>query len=256
MADGNQPNRARATALQAYDLKLTTAPTDGATRNPSLGFQVRKNNPQIVVRTQVPNDKEFGKITAQMTAPDLHALAALIERVANGPAGKKEVMKNLARRFINGKRSDPMPDTLIHVGKDEKGVVWIAVQSWDKSRPLIRFPFGPTEMTQLLHEDGTNWGLDEVSQVYATGWVTIIRSIVSHVVVNEYVEPPPRDNGQGGGGYNNGGNRGGGGGWGGNNQGGGGGGGWNNNGGGGNSGGGGGSGGDWGGGGGMDKFPM
>lgn len=249
MADGNQNmNRARATALQEYRLRLTTTPVNGAPRAPTLGLNVRKNNPQIVVRTNVPNDPDYGKIAADLDTTTFFVVAELIKRVADGPNNKKEVVKSLARRFVNGKRSDPMPDTFIHVGKDESGLVWIAVQSWNKDRPLVRFPFAPPELQMLMHEDGNPWTPQELSVVYAHAWSKVMTEIAPHVIISEYTEPPPRDNNSGGGGggnWNN--NRGGGGGgnWNNNSGGGGGGGGnWNNNSGGGNSGGGGGWGGD------------
>lgn len=213
MAD--QPNQRKKNALNEYNLRLTGDPINGARRGPTLGFAVVKNNPVIEVRTNVDGDKDYGRIQAKIDTPTLFAIAEAIATVHTKENDTKAIFAVMAHRFIGGQRSkDPMLDSKVMVGKDKDGVCFIAVLSWDKERPVIKFPFRPAVLHSVTHGDGTPWTPAEVSVVYSKAWAKIVDSIVGMVTVNEYVEPPPRDGGQGGGGgggYQRGGGNGGGG---------------------------------------------
>lgn len=222
MSDGNQNRQPRKpNALSEYKLRLVGDPVNGAKRAPTLGFSVNKNQPQIDVRTNVEGDKDYGRISAKLDSPTFFAILALVEQMADPstPPGTKQMVKNKATRFLNGRRSDPMLDTTVIVGRDNEGVVFIGVTSWEKERPIIKFPFRPSIMHELVDASGTPVPLSKVSELYARGWCQNMYNLVPHVLYAEYVEPPPRDGAGGGGGGRpqGGGNRGGyGGGYGGN----------------------------------------
>lgn len=225
MADQNNQARKK-NALSEYNLRLVADPINGNRRGPTLGFAVTKNNPVIEVRTNVDGDKDYGRIQAKIDTPTLFAIAQAMEEVASKENDTKAIWSVSAHRFIGGQRSkDPMLDSKVMVGKDKDGVCFIAILSWDKERPVIKFPFKPAVLHTVAHGDGTPWSLAEITAVYSKAWANIVFQIVSIVVTAEYVEPPPRDGGQGGGNGGGGGyQRGGGGGGGGYNRGGGGGG--------------------------------
>lgn len=253
MSDGNRPNNApKPNALSEFRLRLKGEKVSPDSKPPTLGFSVKKNNPQIDVRTGVNNDKDYGRISAKLDTFTFYAILNMLRTMGSKPNGWKTAIKIHAHRFINGKRSDPMLDTSFHIGRDDNGVCYMGVTSWEKDRPVIRFQILPDGAHHFVHGDGRPWEASELSVLMATAYADSLQGLIANALWHEYQEPPPRDGQGGGGGY--GGNRGGGGGgnnWGGNRGGGGGGGYGGGNQGGGNSGGGGGN--SYGGG---DDFPM
>lgn len=255
MADGNQQQvQLPSTVLNEFRTRLMGQKVNADAKRPSLSFGVKKDGiPNINVRTGVQNDKDYGRISAPLPLFDFYAFLHMLEDIAKGPNGDKRQIKINATRFINGKRSEPMPQAFLHFGKGDDGVVWIGVTSWEKDRPVIKFPIIPDDMLRYHKGDGSPLEPGEMSVYMAFGYIGALRQLMAVVANSAYIPPPPRD-GQGGGqgGYG-GGNRGGGGG---NNWGGGGG----NRGGGGGYGGGNSGGGGYGGGGGGgfsgDDIPM
>ena len=201
MAGPNNPTPRKPNALSEYKLRIVGDPVNGAKRPPTLGFSVNKNQPQIDVRTNVEGDKDYGRISAKLDTPTLFLLLADLEQVAAGPADVKKTLAASNFRFINGKRSDaPMLDSKVVYGKDKEGVVFIGVMSWEQGRPIIKFPFRPTNLYSLSNSDGSAASPADVSVAMCRGWVKIITQIVGQILVDEYVEPPPRDDSRGGGG--------------------------------------------------------
>lgn len=214
MADGNQ-NRQNApappTLLSEFRLRLLGDPLPNAKRPPTLGFKIAKNGVQIEVRTNIENDKDYGRILAKPSISDFFSILSLLEKVATGPAGEKYTIGLKASRFISGQPSkEPMLDTKVVVGKDNDGVIFMGVLSWEKERPVIKFPFRPfndnRNETTWTKGDGTALSPAEISSLYYAGWLRVLESVVPTLLINGYTPPPPRDNaGGGGGGYGGGG---------------------------------------------------
>ncbi len=208
MADGNsQPQPS--SVLNEFRTRLSGQKVNAEAKRPTLSFSVRKDGlPQINVRTGVPNDKDYGRITAKLPLFEFYAILAMIEGAVKAPNGYKDQVRISAVKFIQGKRSDPMPESFIHIGKDDNGVVWIGVTSWEKERPVIKFPFVPDDLIRFHHGDGTPYSAAEASMLMARSYVDALRSLMAIKADQVFVPPPPREN-IGGGGYG-GGNRGGG----------------------------------------------
>lgn len=228
MADNFQNRQAaprKPNALNEYKLRLSADPAPGSNRRPTLGISVHKNQPQIDVRTNVEGDIEYGRISAKLDGFTFTTFLAKLEEIIRPetPADTKFIIKCFAGKFIQGQRSEPKLDTQVVIGKDRENMLYIAVTSWQKERPIIKFIFKPHEekgVPLFQFYDGTGNPLSpaEVSRLYASGYLKLLETLVPNVLCSEYVEPPPppqRDNNGGGnngggGGYNN--NRGGGGG--------------------------------------------
>jgi uncharacterized membrane protein YgcG len=201
MADFNQANARKKTGLSEYNLRLVADPINGARRGPNMGFVVVKNNPHIEVRTNIENDKDYGRIIAKLDSPTFYAIIEAINEAPTWPNDKKVMWSINAHRFVNRQRSkDPMLDAKVLVGKDKEGVVYMSVLSWDKERPLIKFPFRPAALHSVAHGDGTPLTAAEISVLYCRSWVRMLNNLVAHLLITEYVEPPPPQQQQGGGG--------------------------------------------------------
>ena len=239
MADGNQNRQPRKkNAYDEFKLRLIGDPVNGSRKKPTLAVSVRKNQPTIEVRTGVEGDKDYGRIMAKLDSPTFFAIPPAIDQLclATTPNDTKFVVKNMGVKFSQGGQRDVKLDTQLILGKDRDGILFIAVTSWEKDRPIIKFSFRPSEMHDWYDGAGNKLSPAQVSVLYAQSWATIFSNLTPHVLYAEYEEPPPRDDNRqgGGGGYGNRGG-GGGGGYGGGNRGGGGGGNWGGGGGGGNA---------------------
>lgn len=203
-------------ALDEYKLRLSGKPQQGATKPPSLAFSVVKNMPHIDVYTNVPNDKDNGRIKANMDAPTFFALLQLLDQAINSEGPVKFKIENKNFVWPKGERSkEPVTISTTVVGKGSDGRVFISVVAYDKSRPIIPFYFGPSSYHNIIDGEGNPMAEGEVSKAYARGYLRLLYNLVPSVLTAEYVEPEPRQqNGGGNGGGNyRGGNGGGGGGY-------------------------------------------
>lgn len=220
MADGGGAPVFQFNSFDDYKRRLLgqKVGTDPNNKRPNLTFKVRNNLPLIDVKTGVSNDDDHGRISAKFpTIDDFEAALFVLEEIIQGPNNTKEAIQIKAKKFVQGKMSDPMPDATVLMGKDENGVVWIGVTSWKKERPVVRFPFVPDDLMQYKHGDGRPWEAGELSVVIAKGMLRRVRAMLPFAYFHEYTQPKPRDNGNGqsGGGnrnYGGGGGHGGGGG--------------------------------------------
>ena len=260
MSDNNRnPNQKPPTVLSEFALRLTGEPlNNGGKRPPSLQVNVKrdgKSGPWVVLfetRTNVENDKDFGKISFMLDIPTWTMVIGLIQQHADAAAAGKEAdfskIEIANRRYMrnqNAMSKEPMLDGAIVIGHTSSGQIYIGVKSWDNDRPNCKFILRPVvdfrRTVKLYKKDGSEWTEGPLSQLYAHAWAKGMMQLVSHMYITEFTPAPPREQqGGGGGGYGGGGGGGGNrGGYGGNQGGGGGGygGGGNNGGGGGNAGG-------------------
>ena len=217
--------------LQEFSLHLLGAPVNGSQKQPKLSFGRYKNRPTITVKTNSPTDQvDKGAIRFEPRIPDFYALMQAIRFLIATPGERKIPITLKSRKFMNGQMSqDKMLSAICLVGRDANNVIYIAIRSWNKDRPVIKFPFLPTNDNY----SEANWGDEQgaplensqVSEYYAGGWVAYMEATMSYLLASGYVEPPKKDDngggnrgggrggygGGGGGNYNRGGNSGGGG---------------------------------------------
>lgn len=192
-------------ALSNSKIRITA--TNSIGKAASMQFKLKKNNPQIQVYTNDPNDTEnYGRIDAALDSPTFNAYIVLLRRAAQESDFKKVPIQNFGYTFPNGRRSDQtqLLSTLM-VGRDEDGSVWTAVTA--KNRPMIKFYFLPSDYHRIMDSTGEQMARGPLTQIYALAFADLIQSIMNNLQVIEYEEPPQKQNGNGGGG--GGGNRGG-----------------------------------------------
>lgn len=231
MAGNFTPTPRVKNALDNRKLNLSAPVPNVQGKYASLIWGLYSNNPRITVYTNDPNDNNapgYGKISANLDLPVFYAFLHMLNMAIEAPGEYKNKVENKNYIFPGGKRSDtPVVVSELHVGKDKDGVLWISVtDAMKKERPRIKFKFTPGDFHQFQHGDGRPYTEGEASVLFAKGYVNLLNSMMAHLAVVNYVEPPQKD--QGGGGQRQGGGGGGGGGN------------WNNRGGGGGSSGGGG----------------
>lgn len=194
-------------------------------QQPSLRVRIKDNQPRFIVYTNVEGDKDNGKIEAALDAPTFAAIMVAIEQMADNPDA--EPMMFECKNFIypGGKRSEkPVVTCHVVLARDRNtGSLSICLKPYDKSRPLVVFPFAPTEWHNVCDRSGNILGNAEITRLYAKGWARMHMDLVMQLLVKEHIsadelkarrEANARARGNGGGyGGNRGGNNGGGGGY-------------------------------------------
>lgn len=212
MADNKfRPPPREKNVLDNPKLKLYAPNSKG--QSAKLGWELFKNNPRIVVRTNDPEDTvEYGKITAAMDLVTFFALMQLITQAANAKGEFREKIDNKNFTWGGGQRSEkPVVVNSTIVSRDAEGVISLTVSA--PRRPVIKFQFDSSDYHNFVKSDGTPLERGEASQRVALGYVNMLEMLMAHLAVVNYVEPEQKQpGGGGGGGFQRGGQGGGGGG--------------------------------------------
>lgn len=194
-------------------LTLTAKPQGG--RPPQLKVDTYNQNPQFDVWTGSPADPVKGPIKANMDAPTFFQCLIALKNAAmnNGPI--EYVCENKHTKKDGQQNNQPVTVSYTKIGKDDKGGVYITVESVDERRPRIRFYFGYNR----FHSWTVNGQPDRArtSADGAIAWADTILAMYPASLVSECTGGLPaaqnsftNNKGGNGGGYNNGGgNRGG-----------------------------------------------
>lgn len=190
--------------------KLYGPAVQGGKGRPTLtfGYVTRKfvnNMASITVKTNVPDDKDYGRITAEFPMAQMYTIFEMIEKAAR-EANYEQQSIRVYTDFAAGKKTDqPFPKANLIIGKEDDGRVYIALVA--KNRPNIKFHIGPEEFYKLV-VNGQELTTAEYYGMYATGYIKMIRAIYDNVVSTEFIPWYPDNNGggnnnNGGGGNNN-----------------------------------------------------
>lgn len=203
MSDGQQ-NAKPDTILDDPALALKAAKQEGMEGEPTLRPAYYENNPRLVVKTKVPNDKNNGKIEAALSNQAFFAVMRAVEAVANSKEPCVIMMDNKGHRFVDKKR-DPNPSIMssIKIERSNEGVVSICISA-GKNRPLIEFPFLDTTYHNFRDGSGAAMGVAVASRLFALAWVDVMREYMGKTIERHYKRPAwmDRNNQQGGGGGN------------------------------------------------------
>lgn len=168
----------------------------------SMNLRLKKNNPQIQVYTNVPDDanNNYGRIDAAMDTVSFNTWLQIIKMAATDPNFKEQTIRNRNFTFANGKRSDaPVVVSELKVGKDEDGTIWTAAMA--RNRPMIKFELVMGDFHQLLDHEGNPQTKAIACKFTALAFVELVTDIMNHLQVVEFEEIQPKQNGNGGGGW-------------------------------------------------------
>ena len=212
MADDFQRPQRKKNALD--NNKITMRAQNKAGKVSSLIFGLINNNPRLTVYTNDPNDTaDYGKIVAALDTPMFNALLEMLQEVINTPGTIKLGLRNKNYIYPKGQRSEtPVVVSDVLVGRDETGVIWIAVTA--RNRPMINFQFINPEFHMFIDGDGNAMDKAKASNFTARAYLRLLSQMVNTLQVTDWIEPAPkpqRQGGGGGGGYGGGGQGGGGG---------------------------------------------
>jgi hypothetical protein len=187
-------------ALSNSKIRLVAANNVG--KQASMSFKLKKNNPQVQVYTNEPNDQEnYGRIDAALDTPTFNAYLEMLRAAATDPDFKKEIISNKNYIFPNGRRSDaPVHVSDLMVGREEDGTIWTAITA--KGRPMIKFLFITPDFHAIIGADREPLPRGQASKYVTLGFVNMLSNIMNMLQVTEYEEPVQKQQG-GGGDYRN-----------------------------------------------------
>lgn len=198
--DGNFRKPLPKTAFNEYKLRLRGPIQDGGKRPPNLSVSVIRNQPRIDVFTEVPNDKNNGKITAAMDSLTFFALLEALDMVIDGEPDNQLKVPNMT-----GAPQNKFLASTTLVGKDKDGRVYISVVA--KERPMIKFVFLPSDYHPgIQRRDGTPLNEAELSVIYARAWRRLMCELTPNVLDSHFDPPEPRQGGGSRGSYGGGNN--------------------------------------------------
>lgn len=201
--------------LKDYQVRFYTETEQRTVENrpPSLVFGSIANNPRATVFTNIEADQHNNKgmIAGKIDAPVFYAYCQLLGQAVSAPAGWRRGIKNYGNgpKQQNGRWGEKVHETTMVVGKNEQGVIYIAVLDQDRSRPNLQFMLQSHRRYMLLDENGNAMTPDRVSALMAISYKAVLeRSVAKHLNSN-YVQPDTsqwtnnRQQGGGGGNWNN-----------------------------------------------------
>ncbi|ARV77231.1 hypothetical protein FDI21_gp060 [Pseudomonas phage Noxifer] len=167
---------------------LFTDPVPGAQKRPNFRVKVMGNVPRISVKTNVENDKQFGKIDFQTDLATWGAIIGLALDMAEGRDESEGYNFDYKDDFLAGKKLDrEMVISTLQIGRDrESGRMYVAVMSSDKSRPRIQFWFGPTKYHDIRNRDGSPLSAKKLSESFARGFLGPISKLVEHLLITQF----------------------------------------------------------------------
>ena len=115
-----------------------------------------KNSCRFDIWTNLPGDKNDGRITADVPYGLMYVFLQLIQHYTEpSTPSDSSYIQIEGFTFYGGKRSDK-PEVLakLFAGKDEQGVIYISVQVADSSRPKIRFPLMDQFYSKIITQQG------------------------------------------------------------------------------------------------------
>lgn len=165
-------------------------------------IRVAGNKLRITVWTGIDGDANNGKQEAVLDLLTGYVLAELIRSVVNSEAaGFAEGLRTL-RLGKEGWKGGKQPGPNILVGKDNSGVVFLAL-FLGKNRPCIKFQLIDDGWFNLVHKGGESFTPGESSRIVSLSYARALEHFVATLGTQEYVETSKeRSNNGGGNNYN------------------------------------------------------
>lgn len=202
----------KVTILKDWKLRLSADPVNGSKRRPSLTWNTSAKGFVIQVYTNVDSDHNGGQIKAILDIPTFFAFTGMLEKAIESQGTFMQAIECKDYTWINRKRSDtPVKQAKLVVGKDDAGMVYIAVTSDKTSKVVFRFkvPF----LYDIKTADGEMLPEAEGSKMYAKAYLKALSAFVPELMRIEYKGKEDKSNqgnsnnnysgGNGGGNYSN-----------------------------------------------------
>ncbi len=212
---GGAPKKERPKfALNDFRFRLTgQTRLEGGERPPVLGFDIDQEGISLNAYTNVQGDDDNGRINATLSLQDSLLIVIMLEKAEQLSPGAHEDLAIANRRWDRqaNRMGEPKLAMTVRVGRNDRGVIYIQISSWKRTRPVITIDMLPSNLVRLLDERGQPAAADKVSEKYALAWALALSKLLPQTAHDHYTPPKPRAAPEGGYGGNRGGQGGGGG---------------------------------------------
>jgi hypothetical protein len=160
---------------------LYAEPVEPGAKRPSFRFRVRGNVPNLIVKTGIQNDKNFGTIEFRTDLPNFATILHCLETLITNPE-QGDYNFTYEDDYVAGKKLDnKMVLCTCRIGRDrESQRIYLSLLSSDRSRPKIQFFFGPAaRFHNLTHGDGSPLAPKALSEAYTGGFIKSMSWIVA-----------------------------------------------------------------------------
>lgn len=185
-------------------------PVGGAQKRPNLQVKVLRNVPRISVKTNVPDDRNHGRIDFNVDLSTFIVAMNMLEELALGKRQEK-IEIHYIDDFVAGKKLDkPIRIATLRFDVEaDTGRIYIAVLA--NNRPKVQFFFGPSKF-HGISINGEPMSEGDLSRQYAIGFARQWAEMVPNLIISEFdqdarnvAKPPSMQQGggnrqQGGGG--------------------------------------------------------
>ena len=194
MADGNNFNRnnnppkERAKhSLNDFRFRLVGQRLDGATKPCNLGFDIGRDGIEFTANTNVEGDKDYGRIRFSVSLQDAFFIMTVLERAPRLQAGKHETIAIAGAVWDRQSNSRKVRmQANMKIGRNDAGVIYIAVSSWETSRPTVMIEMLPSNLVKLVDPEGNPAPADKVSELMAVAWAKSLSEMLPMVLNQEY----------------------------------------------------------------------
>lgn len=196
-------------------LNLTAPPIQKGGRPASLAINLYRNNVQLTV---FPNADNGSGVNIISGGSDLHTFRVICQAIRfladpNTPPDQFEIDNNV--EIPKEERTDPKVrmrvKTRTRVGKNDDGILYIAVIDNNQNAPKVQFKFGLSYWHKIRRRSG-DMDQAQLSAWCAIEWANMAVALVENTLANAAMglgeNHPPKDSGGGGNGGGYGGNKG------------------------------------------------
>lgn len=152
-------------------------------------IRVAGNKARFIVWPNLDSDSG-GKIEFVVAFNLAHDFLSLLEYYAKPETPPDHTKIRILRLGKGGYKEGKITDGFIHVGKDEKEVVWFALDK--KDRPKIKFRLSSEDWAEFIHKTGESFSEKEYSLILTNAFVNMARGLINSLSSQEFYEEPDK----------------------------------------------------------------
>jgi len=152
-------------------------------------IRVAGNKARFIVWPNLDSDSG-GKIEFVVAFNIAFEFLNLLKRYAKPETRPDQTKIRILRLGKGGYKEGKITDGFIHVGKDEKEVVWFALDK--KDRPKIKFRFSSEDWAEFIHKTGESFSEKEYSELITNSFVDMAKGLITSLSSQEFYEEPDK----------------------------------------------------------------
>lgn len=149
-------------------------------------IRVAGNKARFIVWPNLDSDGGSGKIEFVVAFNLAFEFLGLLEHYAKPETEPNQTRIKILRLGKGGYKEGKKIDGIIHVGKDENGIIWFALDK--KDRPKIKFKLSSNEWAEYVHKTGETFSEKEISELITNAYVSMAKGLISVLASQEFYE--------------------------------------------------------------------